>query len=95
MAPEIKARLENVARVTHNSESSVVETALTEYFKNHGYNTRYVMSAGPSYYVLLKQEAGVFNILEHHVRNGVPLEEIRRAYAAKFNAPIEVEEADK
>lgn len=97
LAPEIKSRLENVARLTRSSESSIVETALAEYFKNHGYNTRYIMGANGNCYVLFKQEGETVTVLDQQVRNGVSLLTIRDNYAARFNSPVELvlEEEDR
>lgn len=96
LAPDIKTRLENVARVSRKSESSIVEQALTEYFKNHGYNTRYVMGVNDSCFVLIKQEGEHFTVLDQQVRNGVPIETIRERYRARLDSPVEllIEEGD-
>ncbi len=90
LAPDTKSRLENVARLTKKSESLLVEEALGEYFKNHGYNARYTMGANASCYVLFKQEGDHVFVLDQQIRNGVSLETIRDRYAAKYNAPVDL-----
>lgn len=86
----VSKQLENVARVTNKSESSITEFALTEYFENHGYNTRYVMQANTNCYVLLKYCGDTFSIIDMQIRNGVPLEKVRESYGARFNSPVEL-----
>lgn len=85
-----KTKLENVARITQKSESAIVEQALDEFFKTHGYNTRYVMGASATCYVLFRQDGENITLLDQQVRNGVPLEAVRDAYAARFNSPVEL-----
>lgn len=87
---EAKSTLSNIARITQRSESQVAEDALLEYAKNHGFNTRYVMTSGPTCYVLIKQEGDHFFVVDQQVRNGVPLDKIRENYAAKYNSPVEL-----
>lgn len=98
LSPEVKSKLENVARLTRNSESLIAETALTEYFKNHGYQTQYTMTANKVCYALTRRDGEKVEFLDMQIRNGVPLEEVRRTYAARFDSPVELivdEGADK
>lgn len=98
LGPDSASRLENVSRLTKKSESSIVEDALCEYFKNHGYNTRYVMGANSNCYVLIKQQGEQFFVLDQQIRNGIPIEIVRDKYAAKYNSPVELlleQETDK
>lgn len=90
LAPEVKSRLENVARLTRNSESMVVELALNEYFKNHGYTTQYTMAANDSCYAVFKKDGDIVTVLDQQVRNGIPLEEIRQTYSARFDSPVDL-----
>lgn len=90
LAPEVKSKLENVARLTRNSESMIVELALTEYFKNHGYTTHYTMTANSLCYALLKKDGDTVTVVDQQIRNGIPLEEIRRTYSARFDSPVDL-----
>lgn len=82
--------LENMARVKQQSESQVAETAIIEYAKSHGFYTRYTMTANKLCYALLKQDGQRTTVVDQQIRNGVPLEDIRQTYAARFNAPVEL-----
>lgn len=86
----VKAQLENVARMQSTSESHVTEVALTEYFKNHGYTTRYVMKASKERYSLIKINGDNIDVLDLQVRNGVSMEAIREAYRSQYQAPVDL-----
>ncbi len=89
-SPDVKTKLVNVARIKNQSESTVVEQALNEYFEKHGFNSRYIMGANAQCYVLFRQDGDHVTILDQQIRNGVPIESIRESYQAKYQASIEL-----
>lgn len=90
------SKLKEFAKAHEMSMTDIIESALSEYFKNHGFITRYILTASATAYVLVKQEGEHVTVLDQQVRNGIPIQTIRDTYAARYMSPVELlEEKDK
>lgn len=87
--PATKATLEFVSGLVSKSESAIVDDALIDWFKKHGFDApNYTMKASNTVYSLLRQYGSQAEVIDQQIRNGVPLEEIRQNYSVKYKSPV-------
>jgi hypothetical protein len=80
-------QLKEASRVLDRSQGSIVEEALTDWFKKHNFNGTYQLNVTKWNAVLIRT-GGAPQIIEVTDRNGVPPQEVADAYKKKLHAPV-------
>jgi hypothetical protein len=90
-------QLQRACFLLHKTQSQTVEDALREYFTNHHLQAAYQVVVSKDCVVLLKTGEGDPEVVETHIRNGLPPAAIKEKYAVRLNMPVQlvVLEGDK
>lgn len=87
-----RQQLERAAFILQRSQSSIIDEALEDWFRENNFLKRYQLNVGADHLALLEIDGDEVHMKDVRQRNGVPVEQIVREYSNSLNAPISVVE---